>query len=81
MTDLLPQDARCSCGRLRSDASRVHYHTHADRYTFMRCECGEEWTETERDVDPRDPVTSDEVVEVHQRLKGFEGGLSDLLSH
>jgi hypothetical protein len=75
----LPRDITCSCGRPRSAAGRVVYRTHADRFYFRRCECGQEWTERERDVDPLDPVTSEEVVEVHQRLAKLEGGLTDLL--
>jgi hypothetical protein len=46
---------------------------------FHRCECGAEWTEHLTDVDPTDPVSSDEVIEVHKRLAKFEGSISDLL--
>jgi len=31
------------------------------------------------DVDPADPVSSDEVIEVHKRLAKFEGSIAELL--
>ncbi|HWO45107.1 MAG TPA: hypothetical protein VNO87_05895 [Methylomirabilota bacterium] len=33
------------------------------------------------DIDPMDPVSSDEVIEVHARLAKFEGSISELLHH
>jgi len=41
--------------------------------------CGAEWTEHQTDIDPMDPVSSDEVIEVHTRLAKFEGSISELL--
>ncbi len=41
--------------------------------------CGTEWTEHQTDVDPTDPVSSDEVIEVHKRLATFEGSIAELL--
>jgi len=46
---------------------------------FHRCECGAEWTEHLNDVDPTDPVSSDEVIEVHKRLAKFEGSIAELI--
>jgi hypothetical protein len=46
---------------------------------FHRCECGAEWTEHQTDIDPTDPVSSDEVIEVHKRLAKFEGSIAELL--
>jgi len=46
---------------------------------FHRCECGTEWTEHHTDIDPTDPVTSDEVIEVHKQLSQFEGSIAELL--
>jgi hypothetical protein len=46
---------------------------------FHRCECGVEWTEHHVDIDPTDPVSSDEVIEVHSRLAKFEGSIAELL--
>jgi len=40
---------------------------------FGRCQCS--------DIDPMDPVSSDEVIEVHARLAKFEGSISELLHH
>jgi hypothetical protein len=38
-----------------------------------------EWTVHQMDIDPTDPVTSDEVIEVHKRLAKFEGSIAELL--
>jgi hypothetical protein len=40
-----------------------------------------EWTEHQTDIDPTDPVSSDEVIAVHIRLAKFEGSISELLQH
>jgi hypothetical protein len=40
-----------------------------------------EWTVHQQDVDPREPVTSDEVIEVHSQLAKFEGSIAELLQH
>ena len=61
------------------EASVYIYRSHSDRYLFHRCECGVEWTEHLTDVDAMDPVSSDEVIEVHKRLAKFEGPISELL--
>jgi hypothetical protein len=58
----------------------VHiYRSHTDRYLFHLCECGAEWTEHQADIDPMDPISSDEVIEVHTRLAEFEGSIVELL--
>jgi len=38
-----------------------------------------EWTEHLTDVDPMEPVSSDEVIEVHSRLAKFDGSIAELL--
>ncbi len=35
----------------------------------------------QHDIDPTDPVTSDEVIEVHKQLAKFEGSIAELLQH
>ena len=70
---------KCVCGRRLQDAAIFTYRSHTDRFLFHRCECGTEWTEHQTDVDPSDPVSSDEVIEVHKRLAKFEGSIADLL--
>jgi hypothetical protein len=70
---------KCACGRRLKDASVYVYRSHTDRYLFHRCECGIEWTEHQTDIDPRDPVSSEEVIEVHTRLAAFEGSIAELL--
>ena len=70
---------KCACGRRLRDASVYIYRSHGDRYLFHRCECGVEWTVHQNDVDPLQPVSSDEVIEVHRRLAKFEGSIAELL--
>ena len=76
---LEPDKGRCACGRRLKDATIYTYRSHTDRFLFHRCVCGTEWTERHTDIDPTDPVTSDEVIEVHRRLAKFEGSIADLL--
>ena len=70
---------KCPCGRRLKDAAVYTYRSHTDRFLFHRCDCGTEWTEHLTDVDPTDPVSSDEVIEVHRRLAKFEGSIAELL--
>jgi hypothetical protein len=70
---------RCTCGRRLKDAAIYTYRSHTDRFLFHRCDCGTEWTEHLTDVDAADPVSSDEVIEVHRRLAQFEGSIAELL--
>jgi hypothetical protein len=70
---------KCTCGRRLKDAAVYTYRSRTDRYMFHRCECGTEWTEHRTDVDPTDPVSSDEVIEVHKQLATFEGSIAELL--
>ena len=76
---LEPEKGKCACGRRLKDASIYLYRSHSDCYVFHRCECGTEWTEHQRDIDLAEPVSSDEVIEVHKRLAKFEGSIADLL--
>ncbi len=73
-----PDTARCACGRRSVDAAIYTFRSHTDRYVFHRCECGREWTEHQSGVDPTEPVSTDEVLEVHEKLAGFKGSLPDL---
>ena len=76
---LEPDKGKCVCGRRLKDAAIYTYRSHTDRFMFHRCECGTEWTEHQTDIDPREPVTSDEVIEVHRQLSKFEGSIAELL--
>lgn len=76
---LEPERGKCACGRRLKDAAVYTYRSHSDRFMFHRCECGKEWTEHLMDIDPTDPVSSDEVIEVHRRLAKFEGSIAELL--
>jgi hypothetical protein len=71
--------SKCACGRRLQDAAVYTFRSRTDRFLFHRCECGAEWTEHHTDIDPRDPVTSDEVIEVHRQLAKFEGSIAELL--
>ncbi len=66
------------CGRKLADAVIYHYRSQVDLCIFHRCDCGAEWTEHRTDMDLVDPISSDEVIEVHIRLASFEGGFSQL---
>ncbi|HVS47349.1 MAG TPA: hypothetical protein VHJ99_00415 [Candidatus Dormibacteraeota bacterium] len=66
------------CGRKLADAAFYLYRTQIDLCIFHRCDCGAEWTEHRTDMDPTDPISSDEVIEVHTRLASFEGDISQL---
>ena len=76
---LEPDRGKCACGRRKNEASVYTYRSHTDRYLFHRCECGTEWTEHLTDIDMTDPVSSDEVIEVHRRLAKFEGSIAELI--
>ena len=76
---LEPDKGKCTCGRRAIDAAVYTFRSRSDRFLFHRCECGAEWTEHQTDIDPTDPVTSDEVIEVHRRLARFEGSIAELL--
>ena len=76
---LEPDKGKCACGRRLQEASVYLYRSHTDRYLFHRCDCGTEWTEHQTDIDPTEPVSSDEVIEVHKQLAKFEGSIADLL--
>lgn len=69
----------CACGRKLVDAAAHVYRSHTDVCVFHRCDCGAEWTEHQTGTDLADPVSSDEVIEVHARLANFHGSFSDLL--
>ena len=76
---LEPDRGKCACGRRLKDAAIYTYRSRTDRFMFHRCDCGLEWTEHRADVDPADPISSDEVIEVHKRLSKFEGSIAELL--
>lgn len=78
-SNLEPGKGSCVCGRELEDATVYVYHSTTDLCVFHRCECGAEWTEYQTEIDPSDPVSSDEVIEVHIRLAKFQGSISELL--
>ena len=74
-----PEKSECACGRSRADAALNVYRSPHGRFIFYRCECGNEWTEHQASVDRSEPISSDEVLEVHESLARFEGPISQLL--
>ena len=78
-SNLEPGKGICVCGRNLEDADVYVYRSHTDRCLFHRCECGAEWTKHQTNIDPTDPISSDEVIDVHTRLAKFEGSISELL--
>ena len=70
--------AMCSCGRPRDDAERFMHHATSGRYVYRRCACGIEWTERSL-VDVTAPIETDELIEVHVRLKALKGSFDQLL--
>lgn len=63
-------DAKCECGRKWSECVYVVQRSGQNRWIHYRCICSREWTVHEMDADPADPVTSDEIIELHRILKG-----------
>lgn len=60
---------KCACGRLLADAEVHVLQLHSRHFTYHRCVCGVEWTETETIAFERDDVvTSGEVLAVHERM-------------
>lgn len=74
-----PDAERCGCGRLLVEAVNIRYQSLQGRLVFHRCQCGREWTERVSQFGMADPVTSDELIEVHQQLARLEGPLSEIL--
>jgi len=74
-----PQGEQCTCGRPERTVRVVKYRSHAGDFRFHRCECGTEWTERLAKVDRTQPVTMDELLDVHLLLADFEGSIMDLI--
>ena len=74
-----PQGEQCTCGRPERTVRGVKYRSHAGDFRFHRCECGTEWTERLAKVDRTQPVTMDELLDVHLLLADFEGSIMDLI--
>jgi hypothetical protein len=74
-----PEGEQCTCGRPERTVRVVKYRSHAGDFRFHRCDCGTEWTERLAKVDPTQPVTSDEILDVHLLLARFEGRIVDLI--
>lgn len=67
------------CGRPLDECSAHVHHSTSAVYVYHRCSCGVEWTEMRPSVDRSQPVSGDEVIEVHKLLGSFEGPLPTLI--
>ena len=55
------------------------YRSQLGSYRYHRCDCGTEWTERIPHVDRSEPVSGDEVLDVHLGLAKFNGRLTELI--
>lgn len=69
----------CACGRSLKEAAASIYRSQASVFLFHRCPCGREWTERRDGYDPAQPISGDEVIEVHQALRRFRGSIDEML--
>ena len=74
-----PEPSVCACGRKLADAASYVHRSAVAVYVYRRCDCGVEWTERRLSIDRSQPVTTDEVIEVHRFLSSFEGPLPHLI--
>lgn len=74
-----PNTGKCVCGRELEAAFVCVYRSNTNVHVFHRCDCGVEWAEHRSAIDPADPVSSDEVIEVHMRMAKFDGSISELI--
>ncbi|GAC1656323.1 MAG: hypothetical protein NVS9B1_11440 [Candidatus Dormibacteraceae bacterium] len=75
-----PEASVCACGRSRTEAAAFVHQSNVATYVYRRCRCGAEWTESHPAPDRSQPVSTDEVIEVHNQLRDFEGNLRELLT-
>lgn len=78
---LEPEPVECACGRNLADASVVAYSSARGHCLYHRCQCGAEWTECHAELDKQQPISSDELLDLHQRLADFEGPIQELLGN
>lgn len=69
----------CACGRSLQEAAASVYRSQASVFLFHRCPCGREWTERRDGFDPAEPISGDEVIEVHRVLRRFRGSIAEML--
>jgi hypothetical protein len=72
--------AKCSCGRPRSEAAVKILRLRASRHTYHLCSCGAEWAEHTDAANLTEPISSEEVLSVHEFLATFDGAFCELVS-
>ena len=72
-------ELKCECGRKWSECVYVVQRSGLNHYIFYRCQgCSREWEVVETVDDLADPVSSDEVLEVHRLLTATDLTLGEL---
>lgn len=70
---------RCNCGP-KAKVSESVQQVGAERRIYYRCEtCGTEWTVIQQTIDLRDPVTSDEIIDVRELLEHETPTIKEML--
>lgn len=72
------EQGTCTCGRPFTDTAVYTYRSRTHVHRYFLCRCGSEWTETEAVFDLTEPVSSDEVIEVHTLLAASGGSFADM---
>lgn len=72
--------AACACGRTQEEIVTSVFRAQAAVFVFYRCPCGLEWTEQRPAVDTAEPISDDELIEVHLQLARFEGPIAQLIA-
>ena len=75
----MAQILRCECGRGWDQCIHLIQRSGDTRFTWYRCQgCNREWEVVETVDDLADPVSSDEVLEVHRLLTATDLTLGEL---
>ena len=79
MPPLERQPSTCACGRQLDAAATSVYRSPTRRTVYRRCACGREWTESDHPVAIGDPISTDELLELHASLQREDWSLGELL--
>jgi hypothetical protein len=70
---------RCPCGRWPAGHRVVSYRGSSASYRYHRCDCGTEWTERLTCIDRAQPITGDELLDVHLALARDDLALAEII--
>jgi hypothetical protein len=68
----------CRCDRAEASHRVVSYRGSRASYRYHRCDCGEEWTERLSRIDRAEPITGDELLDIHLTLARSDLVLTDM---